>query len=167
MHSRDKDNKISEKTKSNLQLNSLSTADDYLDKYYKHKQSIRRSSIPTIRNTSLNVLKNLKEESFQNEKNIDKSLLASYSITRSKSFDIKILSIKVENIFIRLLLDKNNKRLRRDYFGNIISKNGQHKVAFAKKESLNTTRKVASFSKITRKLNNENDKVDEGFCLLF
>ncbi len=166
MHS--KENKYSTKTKSNLQLNSLSTADDYLDKYYKHKQSLRRSSIPTMRNTSLNVLKNLKEESFQDklEKN-NSSFIASNIIRRSKSCDIKIYSLKVENIFIRLLVDKNNKRIRRDYFGNIILKNGQHKVAFAKKENMISTRKVASFSKITRKLNNEADKVDEGFCLLF
>lgn len=163
------DIKNSSKAKSNNQLNSLSTADDYLDKFYKHKQSIRRSSIPTIRNTTLNVLKNLKDEDkFGNEKGEICLPGPGFTSTkygkRSKSCDIKLYSSKAENMFIRLLLDKNNKRIRRDYFGNIISKNGHQKVAFSKTEKV---KKVSSLSKVTRKLNNELDKVDEGFCLLY
>ncbi len=142
-------------------------ADTLLDMYFVRK-SIRHS-VCFNKSLSTKALDNLKSNDniLLYPDDYNKTMKNKNTLLR-KSNSSPLIIIDTQ-LYYDLIFNFNDSKIRKDMFGIAIKKNinTKHRIKFAPEESLVVTRKVMSYSRITRKLNNEASKPSEGLCLLF
>lgn len=152
--------------KKTLYSEDIMIENDLIDKYFVKKS--QRHSI-SYKNLSHIEFKLSSNSNINNSNKLDKNIATNcskkQSFIRSISSPLKIIE---KQLYYNLIHCFEDSKIRKDKFGVEIKKsNNKHKIKFASDENLVDIKKVMSYSRITRRLNNEASKQSEGFCYIF
>ena len=146
-----------------ISTNTTIKADNILDFYFS-KQMLRHSV--SFKRTAFVY------QSFNFHKTKDNSYLQilnekeMLNLKRSNSCALK--NCYSEEIYYNLISKFEYNKVRRDKFGNPINKKQyNHKISFPPDDSLVKIRKVMSYSKVSRKLDSDLKKSEDGFCFVY